>query len=239
MFESIADKLSQAEKIVFVTGAGISQESGIPTFRGKDGLWRKYDAMQLATIDAFYENPKLVWEWYEERRKNILAAKPNAGHTTIANLEKYKQVCVLTQNIDGLHKRAGSSLVYELHGSIVTIKCTVCDFKEKISESFSDLPPICKCGNILRPDVVWFGEQLPQYVWSKAIEEASSCDVMFVVGTSLAVSPANLLPVYAKQNGATIIEVNPEETPMSQSMDLSIRSMSAKALPELLSIVNK
>lgn len=239
MFESIADKLSQAEKIVFVTGAGISQESGIPTFRGKDGLWRKYDAMQLATIDAFYENPKLVWEWYEERRKNILAAKPNAGHTTIANLEKYKQVCVLTQNIDGLHKRAGSSLVYELHGSIVTIKCTVCDFKEKISESFSDLPPICKCGNILRPDVVWFGEQLPQDVWGKAIEEASSCDVMFVVGTSLAVSPANLLPVYAKQNGATVIEVNPEETPMSQSMDLSIRSMSAKALPELLSIVNK
>jgi len=239
MFESIADKLSQAEKIVFVTGAGISQESGIPTFRGKDGLWRKYDAMQLATIDAFYENPKLVWEWYEERRKNILAAKPNAGHTTIANLEKYKQVRVLTQNIDGLHQRAGSNQVYELHGSIVTIKCTVCDFKEKIENSFSELPPICKCGNILRPDVVWFGEQLPQYVWSKAMKEASSCDVMFVVGTSLAVSPANLLPVYAKQNGATLIEVNPEETPMSQNMNLSIRSTSTKALPELLSIINK
>jgi len=239
MFESLDDKLSQAEKIVFVTGAGISQESGIPTFRGKDGLWRKYDAMQLATIDAFYENPKLVWEWYEERRKNILAAKPNAGHTTIANLEKYKQVRVLTQNIDGLHQRAGSNQVYELHGSIVTIKCTVCDFKEKIESRFSELSPICKCGHILRPDVVWFGEQLPQDVWDKAIQEASSCDVMFVVGTSLAVSPANLLPVYAKQNGATLIEVNPEETPMSQSMNLSIRSTSAKALPELLSIINK
>jgi len=138
-----------------------------------------------------------------------------------------------------LHQRAGSSQVYELHGSIVTIKCTVCDFKEKIAESFLELPPICKCDNILRPDVVWFGEQLPQDVWGKAMEEASSCDVMFVVGTSLAVSPANLLPVYAKQNGATIIEVNPEETPMSQSMDLSIRSTSAKVLPELLSIVNK
>jgi NAD-dependent deacetylase len=239
MFESIADKLSQAEKIVFVTGAGISQESGIPTFRGKDGLWRKYDAMQLATIDAFYENPKLVWEWYEERRKNILAAKPNAGHTTIANLEKYKQVRVLTQNIDGLHQRAGSSQVYELHGSIITIKCTVCDFKEKIGESFAELPPICKCGNILRPDVVWFGEALPQDVWSEAMMQANSCNVMFVVGTSLAVSPANLLPVYAKQNGAILVEVNPEETPMSQSMDLSIRSTSAKALPELLSIINK
>jgi len=239
MFESIADKLRQAEKIVFVTGAGISQESGIPTFRGKDGLWRKYDAMQLATIDAFYENPQLVWEWYDERRKNILVTKPNAGHDTIANLEKYKKVHVLTQNIDGLHQRAGSSLVYELHGSIITIKCTVCDFKEKIANSFSELPPRCKCGNILRPDVVWFGEPLPQDIWSKAIVQASSCDMMFVVGTSLAVSPANMLPIYAKQNGATLIEVNPEETPMSKSMDLSVRSPSAKALPELLLIVSK
>jgi len=239
MFESIADKLSQAEKIVFVTGAGISQESGIPTFRGKDGLWRKYDAMQLATINAFYENPKLVWEWYDERRKNILAAKPNAGHTAIANLEKFKQVRVLTQNIDGLHQRAGSSQVYELHGSIITIKCTVCDFKEKITGDFSELPPRCKCSNMLRPDVVWFGEALPQNVWSEAIMQANSCNVMFVVGTSLAVSPANMLPIYAKQNGAILVEVNPEETLMSKDMDLSIRSTSAKALPELLSIVNK
>jgi NAD-dependent deacetylase len=239
MFESIADKFREAEKIVFVTGAGISQESGIPTFRGKDGLWRKYDAMQLATIDAFYENPKLVWEWYDERRRNILAAKPNAGHKTIADLEKFKQVHTLTQNIDGLHQRAGSNQVYELHGSIITIKCTVCDFKEKISSSFLELPPICKCGNMLRPDVVWFGEPLTQDVWGKAMEQASSCDVMFVVGTSLAVSPANMLPVYAKQNGAVIVEVNPEETPMSKNMDLSIRSTSAKALPELLTIVLK
>jgi len=239
MFEPIADKLLDAKKIVFVTGAGISQESGIPTFRGKDGLWRKYDALQLATIDAFYENPKLVWEWYEERRKNILAAKPNAGHNTIAALEKYKQVRVLTQNIDGLHQRAGSSQVYELHGSIITIKCTVCDFKEKITGDFSELPPICKCGKMLRPDVVWFGEALPQNVWSEAIMQANSCNVMFVVGTSLAVSPANMLPVYAKQNGAILVEENPEETPMSQSMDLSIRSTSAKALPELLSILDK
>ena len=109
MFEKISNQLKKAEKIVFVTGAGISQESGIPTFRGKDGLWRKYDPMKLATIDAFYEDPKLVWEWYEERRKNILGANPNPGHTAIAELEKYKQVSVLTQNIDGLHQRAGST----------------------------------------------------------------------------------------------------------------------------------
>ena len=239
MFESVADKLRKSEKIVFVTGAGISQESGIPTFRGKDGLWRKYDAMKLATIDAFYEDPKLVWEWYEERRQNILKAKPNPGHLAIAQLEKYKQVKVLTQNVDGLHQRAGSKLVFELHGSIITIKCTVCSFKDNITSRFSELPPLCKCGNILRPDVVWFGEPLPQDVWQSAILQASSCDVMIAVGTSLVVSPANLLPVYAKQNGATMIEVNPEDTPMTASMDLSLRSSAAKALPELVSIFSK
>lgn len=236
MFGPVADRLRQAEKIVFVTGAGISQESGIPTFRGKGGLWRKYDAMKLATIDAFYENPKLVWEWYEERRTNILAARPNPGHLAMAELEKYKPVHVLTQNIDGMHQRAGSTKVYELHGSIITIKCTVCNFRDTIVTGFSELPPVCKCGNILRPDVVWFGESLPQEVWHAAMQQASSCDVMIVVGTSLAVSPANLLPVYAHQNGAIVIEVNPEETPMSTSMSLSIHSSAAKALPELLTV---
>jgi NAD-dependent deacetylase len=238
MWDVISDRLVQAEKIVFVTGAGISQESGIPTFRGKDGLWRRYDPMKLATIDAFYEDPKLVWEWYEERRQNILNASPNPGHVTIAELEKYRQVSVLTQNIDGLHQRAGSTNVYELHGSIITIKCTVCDFKDKITTGFSILPPLCKCGNMLRPDVVWFGEALPQDVWESAIREASLCDIMIVVGTSLAVSPANLLPVYAKQNGAAIIEVNIEKTQMSQEMDLSLRESAAKALPGLVEIVS-
>jgi len=237
MFEKISDQLKKAKNIVFVTGAGISQESGIPTFRGKDGLWRKYDPMTLATIDAFYQNPKLVWEWYEERRQNILAANPNPGHKAIAELEQYKQVSVLTQNIDGLHQRAGSTSVYELHGSIITIKCTVCDFKDTITSNFTHLPPLCKCRNMLRPDVVWFGEALPQDIWKSAIEQSSSCDVMVVVGTSLAVSPANLLPVYAKQNGALMIEVNPDETPMSGTMDLSLRSSAAKTLPELISIV--
>ena len=239
MFGPVVDKLQQAKKIVFVTGAGISQESGIPTFRGTDGLWRKYDPMKLATIDAFYENPKIVWEWYEDRRKNILAAKPNAGHVAIADLATRKEVWVLTQNIDGLHQRAGSKNVLELHGSIITIKCTVCDFKEKITGTFSEVPPLCKCGNILRPDVVWFGEPLPQDVWGEAMKQVSSCDVMVVAGTSLAVSPANMLPIYAKQNGALIIEVNPEETQMSASMDLSIRSTSANALPELVLAVQK
>ena len=236
MFENFESRLRNAEKIVFVTGAGISQESGIPTFRGKDGYWKKYDAMKLATINAFYENPKLVWEWYEDRRKNILSAQPNPGHKAIAELEKYAKVVVLTQNIDGLHQRAGSTTVLELHGSIIRIKCTVCDFEEEMTLGFQNLPPKCNCGEILRPDVVWFGEPLPQDIWRNAVLNASSCDVMVIAGTSLVVSPANTLPIYAKQNNAFLIEVNPEQTIMSLDMDLSVKSTSAEALPKLVSI---
>ena len=238
MFESIKNRIKDAKKIVFVTGAGISQESGIPTFRGKDGLWRNYDAMKLATIDAFYENPKLVWEWYNERRKNIFNAYPNQGHRAIAELEKYAEVIVLTQNIDGLHQKAGSKEVLELHGSIVKIKCTVCDFKDVETKVFSKIPPLCACGNLLRPDVVWFGESLPQEVWQNAMVFANQCDIMVIAGTSLAVSPANTLPIYAKQNDAVLVEINPEKTEMSSEMDLAIRNTSANVLPEFVSIFN-
>ena len=236
MFDTVAQKLKDSRKIVFVTGAGISQESGIPTFRGKDGYWRKYDPMKLASIDAFYDDPKLVWEWYEDRRKNILSVKPNEGHFAISQMEEFKDIVVLTQNIDGLHQRSGSTNVLELHGSIIRIKCTVCDFIDNITENFESLPPKCKCGSMLRPDVVWFGEPLPQNIWQSAIKEASVCDVMVIVGTSLVVSPANTLPVYAKQNGAILIEVNPEKTVMSNDMDLSIQATSAEVLPKILSI---
>ena len=239
MFDIVSQKLNDSRKMVFVTGAGISQESGIPTFRGKDGHWRKYDPMKLASIDAFYDDPKLVWEWYEDRRKNILAAKPNDGHFAISNMEKFRDVIVLTQNIDGLHQRSGSTNVLELHGSIIRIKCTVCNFTDNITENFQSLPPKCECGKMLRPDVVWFGEALPQDVWKNAIKEASTCDVMIIAGTSLVVSPANTLPIYAKQNGATLIEVNPEKTVMSNDMDLSIQDTSANVLPKILSIFKK
>jgi len=236
MFDTVAQKLKDSRKIVFVTGAGISQESGIPTFRGKDGYWRKYDPMKLASIDAFYDDPKLVWEWYEDRRKNILSVKPNEGHFAISQMEEFKDIVVLTQNIDGLHQRSGSTNVLELHGSIIRIKCTVCDFTDNITENFESLPPKCKCGSMLRPDVVWFGEHLPQTTWQSAIKEACICDVMIIVCTSLVVSPANTLPVYAKQNGAALIEVNPEETVMSHDMDLSIHATAVEVLPKLLSI---
>ena len=236
MFESIKEQIRDIKKIVFVTGAGMSQESGVPTFRGKDGLWRNYDAMKLSTIDAFYDNPKLVWEWYNERRRNIFAARPNLGHKAVAELEKYAEVVVLTQNIDGLHQKAGSSEVLELHGSIIKIKCSVCNFKDEIMVEFSEIPPLCRCGNILRPDVVWFGESLPQDVWQKAMIFASQCDLMVIVGTSLVVSPANTLPIYAKQNDAILVEVNPEDTEMSSEMNLVIRNTSAIVLPEFVSM---
>ena len=237
MFDNVSQELINSKKIVFVTGAGISQESGIPTFRGKDGYWRKHDPMKLATIDAFFDNPNLVWEWYEDRRNNILSVKPNGGHFAIADIEKFRDVVVLTQNIDNLHQRSGSTNVLELHGSIIRIKCTVCNFSDNITQSFESLPPKCTCGNILRPDVVWFGEELPQNIWKNAMKEASTCDVMIIVGTSLAVSPANTLPIYAKQNGATLIEVNPEKTVMSNNMDLSIQATSTTILPKILSIL--
>ena len=239
MFEPIIDQIKNFKKIAVVTGAGISQESGIPTFRGKDGLWRNHDAMKLATIDAFYDNPKLVWEWYNERRMNIFQAQPNPGHIAIAELEKYAEVVVLTQNIDGLHQKSGSSKVLELHGSIVKIKCSVCDYKEEILTEISDLPPHCKCGNILRPDVVWFGESLPQEVWQNAMNFANKCDLMIIAGTSLVVSPANTLPIYAKQNDAILIEINPENTEMSSEMDLIIRNTSAISLPKFVTLFKK
>ena len=195
--------------------------------------------MKLATIEAFYENPQLVWEWYNERRNNIFSAEPNSGHKAIAELEKFVDVVILTQNIDGLHQRAGSSKVLELHGSIIKIKCTVCDFRDEIITEFEKIPPLCQCGNILRPDVVWFGEPLPQDVWQKAMIHANQCDTMVIVGTSLVVSPANTLPIYAKQNNALLIEINPEGTIMSSDMDYSVRSSGAISLPEFVSIFKK
>ena len=236
MFDSITEKIRDFKKIVFVTGAGISQESGIPTFRGNEGLWRNYDPMKLATIDAFYDDPKLVWEWYNDRRENILNAQPNEGHKAIAELENYAEVVVLTQNIDGLHQRGGSTKVLELHGSIIKIKCTVCDYNEEMKSEISTVPPMCKCGNILRPDVVWFGEGLPQDVWQEAIIHASQCDLMIIAGTSLVVSPANTLPLYAKQNNGFLLEINPENTEMSSEMNMEIRNSSAIALPKLVSL---
>jgi NAD-dependent deacetylase len=235
VIENLENTLKKAKKFVFLTGAGISQESGISTFRGKDGLWQKYDPMKLASAQTFRDDPKLVWSWYNDRRKKILAAKPNAGHIAIANLQNHREVSVITQNVDGLHHIAGSRDVIELHGNIFATKCTECDFRGHIRDELSGLPPSCKiCGSYLRPDVVWFGESIKQEVWKEAVKQSMTCDVMVIVGTSLLVSPANTLHFYAKNNHAAIVDINPENTPFE--MDFSIRQTAVEGLSRLMSI---
>lgn len=234
-----ADRLAAAERIVVFTGAGVSAESGIPTFRGKEGLWRRYDPMELASIGAFERNPKLVWEWYEDRRANIRAAEPNAGHRAVAALEETHEVTVITQNIDGLHQRAGSSEVLELHGSIVRTFCRSCGTRDDADDGSQEhlvLPPPCTagCGGIMRPDVVWFGEALPADVLRRAGERVRECDAMIVAGTSLAVAPANMLPGTAKASGAVLVEVNPERGTLSHIMNAAIRGGAAASLPPLV-----
>jgi NAD-dependent deacetylase len=232
----LKNRLEKSKKIVFLTGAGISQESGIATFRGKDGLWQRYDPMKFASIQAFIDNPKLVWNWYNDRRREMLVANPNLGHIAIANLQNYRHVSVVTQNIDGLHQRAGSRDVVELHGNIFDTKCTKCDFKFTMKSEFFDLQ-ICKsCGSYLRPDVVWFGEGLKQEIWNEAVIHSMNCDMMIVVGTSLTVSPANSLLLYAKRNHATLVELNPADSPYSDEMDFCIRKTATEGLPTLFSI---
>ena len=217
-----------------MTGAGVSQESGIPTFRGDGGLWRTYDPMELATISAFERDPALVWQWYDERRANIASAEPNAGHRAVAEMAGVREVEVATQNIDGLHQRAGSSGVLELHGSIVRTRCSACG---AFSGRGAGLPPRCRCGGIQRPDVVWFGEPLPPRAWEGAVRAALEADLMVVAGTSLAVWPANTLPERAKSSGAMLVEVNPERTAMSGMMDLSLQESASSALPEILRLL--
>jgi NAD-dependent deacetylase len=183
VIENLENTLKRVKKIAFLTAAGISQESGISAFRGKDGLWQKYDPMKLASAQAFRDNPKLVGSWYNDRRKKILTAKPNAGHMAIANLQNYREVSVITQNIDGLRQIAGSREVIELHGNIFRTKCTKCDFRGNIRDESSDHPPSCEiCGCYLRPDVVWFGESIKQEVWNKAVIQSMICDVMIIIG---------------------------------------------------------
>ncbi len=237
--DAAAAALKRARRVAVLTGAGVSRESGISTFRGSGGHWWKRDPMKLDTAEAFRKDPRLMWEWYTDRRAGALAALPNPGHEAVARLEAaYDDVAVLTQNMDGLHQRAGSTRVLELHGNITGIRCGACGPAPSPPSpppgGWGGLPPTCgRCGGMLMPDVVWYGEPLPAGVWEEATRAALSCDAMVVAGTSLAVSPANTLPEMAKSAGAALLEVNPEETPMSGMMDASIRDTAGAALPRL------
>lgn len=237
--EEFIEKLKEAESIIFFTGAGISAESGIATFRGKDGIWNKLKPEELANFDAFLRNPDMVWEWYQYRRKIIHEAEPHPGHHTIKEFENYYDTKVVTQNVDNLHGRAGSKTIYELHGNIERNFCIDCHTFADLSEfENSEKVPNCrKCGGLMRPDVVWFGEMLPQETFMNAEIAAQRCDICFVVGTSAIVYPAAYIPHTAKQAGAYLVEINIEETEFSGYADLSFFGPAGEILPKILNEV--
>jgi NAD-dependent deacetylase len=229
--------LRDAERVVALTGSGISAESGVPTFReAQTGLWERYDPQELATPGAFARDPRLVWEWYEWRRHLVAEAGPNPGHRALAGFERRTPgFTLVTQNVDGLHERAGSRNVIELHGNILRSKCSFEGEVVRPEEHDESVPPHCpRCGAFLRPDVVWFGEMLPAGVLEAASEAARRCDLFFSIGTSSLVYPAAALPYEALENGAVLAEINLKETPLSRHADYSVWGPAGEVLPNLL-----
>jgi NAD-dependent deacetylase len=228
-------KLTKNHRITFLTGAGISAESGIPTFRGKKGLWEEVDIEEYATPQGFERNPKKVWEWYDLRRTQALQCKPNPAHLTLASLEKAGyDVTVITQNIDNLHREAGQNNIIELHGNIWYVRCTrYCGVWQDKTAPFADLPPLCACGSILRPHVVWFGEMLDEIIISQAFYRCMNTDLCVVIGTSGTVYPAAGMAEMAKAEGAYVVEVNLESTPISIIADESHFGNAGDILPGL------
>jgi len=238
--QAAARALARARDVVVFTGAGVSRESGIATFRDpEEGLWTKYDPMQMATLEGYVRDPAYVWAWYEHRFGTVNAAEPNPGHRAIAELEQLvPSVVVVTQNIDGLHQRAGSSDVIELHGTMHRFACLR---RRHGGFALDDLagqderPPRCpECGDLIRPDVVWFGEALPEDELRRAQLLAGSCDAMLVVGTSAVVFPAAALPLQALEANAVVIDVNPEPSALSAQATISLRGRGGDILPQLV-----
>ena len=234
--DTVREWLATAASVAVLTGAGSSAESGIPTFRGPGGLWRTYRAEDLATPQAFARNPQLSWEWYDWRRAIIATAEPNAGHAALAELERrLPRFTLMTQNVDGLHDRAGSRRILKVHGDIWTLRCTACTREWRDPRpSLPELPPRCDCGGMARPGVVWFGEGLPEEVWSAAVEAARAAELLLVIGTSALVYPAAGLVQLAQSTGAKVVEINVAETPVSAMVDLSWRASATAALPQLI-----
>lgn len=229
--------LAAAPRVCVLTGAGISAESGIPTFRDAlTGLWSKFRPEELATPEAFERNPKLVWEWYATRRERVAAARPNPGHHALAELERrVPGFLLVTQNVDGLHARAGSTKLVELHGNIARTRCFGCRRLLEEGAMRPGVPPTCAhCGGLARPDVVWFGEMLPEGAMQAASCAARECEVFLSVGTSTVVEPAASLPFVALESGARVIEVNPASTPLSERATLWLEGPAGTVLPQLL-----
>jgi NAD-dependent deacetylase len=228
-----------ARRVVALTGAGVSKESGIPTFRDAlTGLWANYEPEKLATAEGFLADPPLVWQWYDERRKAVQNVTPNAGHYALCDLEKLvPSLTVVTQNIDELHALAGTSHVIELHGNIKRVKCFDRGHQADSVPLGLTTPPQCHCGSLLRPDVVWFGEMLPEQALQEAFKLAQESDVILVIGTSGLVQPAASLPLLTRQAGGTVIEINPEDTPITNIAQIVLRGPSASVLPKLVALI--
>lgn len=233
-----------AERVAVLTGAGVSAESGVPTFReAQTGLWLKYKPEELATAEAFLRDPLMVWEWYAWRRGRVEDVQPNPGHVALAQLEKIltergSNFTLITQNVDGLHQRAGSRNVVELHGNIRRVKCFDEGIVVNTWDDDGERPPRCPhCGAMLRPDVVWFGENLPIHALQKAYQAAELCGVFFSVGTSGLVQPAASLPMLALAQQAIVIEVNPQETPLTSSATYALMGKSGEVLPGLVAVI--
>lgn len=234
--EILLEKCKTAKRVVAITGAGISAESGIPTFRGKDGYWKNYRAEDLANNQAFENNPKLIWEWYQMRMAICRKAEPNPGHLAMAEMESiFPEFHLITQNVDNLHNRAGSKNITELHGNIFTSRCTKCTFKTiQESDNFT-LPPLCpKCNSILRPHILWFGETYDIKVLEKCREILNAADILLIVGTSGQVTVPVYLAEEAIRAGAYSIDINPEKSSLSQKVSIHLRGYSAKILPDLI-----
>lgn len=243
--EDLRARLIAAEHIAVLTGAGMSAESGVPTFRDvQDGLWAKYDPMTLATEEAFAEQPDLVWAWYLRRAQLIRQVEPNAGHRALADLAGFKRVSVITQNVDDLHERAGSEVLSHVHGGLFDYRCFDCakpwtgdlQIPAEIPQRVS--PPKCSCGGWVRPGIVWFGEVLPRKAFEDAVDACGSCDLMLVVGTSGIVQPAGSLPFAALERGTPVIEINPEESRLTDYVTHWWQGTAAEALPRLVELAN-
>lgn len=232
------DWLLQADRVCVLTGAGVSAESGVPTFRAADGLWEGHRIEDVASPEGFRRNPRLVWQFYNARRANANSVKPNPGHFALVDLEHRwgKRFTLVTQNVDGLHRTAGSQNLLEIHGSLHRTRCLECEeVKDRGLQALEDMP-LCECGGSLRPDIVWFGEGLPVDVWQAAMDAAHECDVLLVVGTSAVVHPAASLIPIAKRgtHQAKVIEVNLTETEASRFADVGLYGPSGVVLPRLV-----
>jgi len=245
--KKLFERLYKATNVVVLTGAGISAASGVPTFRGSGGLWKKFKPHELANVEAFLKNPSLVWEWYRWRSQLVNKVEPNAAHLALTELEScFSDFMVITQNVDNLHYRAGTKNIIELHGNLTRNRCIDCsmpvdeaDIARMDVESPGIVPKCSACGGLIRPDVVWFGEMLSQDAISKAQELSSQAEVFFSIGTSSTVEPAASLPFLAKGNGSYLVEINTERTPLSDVCDEHIPAGADEILPGIANVIKK